>query len=340
MTKLLLALGAGDIVICDRAGAVYQGRESNMDFSKLEIAALTNRERRSGQLADIVAGSDIFIGLSVGGALTPEMVKSMAANPIVLALANPVPEIAPELAKSAGALCVATGRSDYPNQVNNSLAFPGVFRGVLDCRARVVNDEMKIAAAYAIAELVADEDLTVDYIIPDSIDLRVPPKVAAAVARAATRDWRGQIGDRPGRRRGPLPRSCLRGFAALDRILEILPVVASDVVPFFHPTLPARQTVGQIGQSRYDRPILFRKNVIWSRSHMKWAAIPQISGRGECSTRSGYIDHLTTSTFGSRVPVLSNCPIRLFLIRPYNRDRAVKTLGETSLREFCPARVR
>jgi len=185
VTKLLLSLGAGEIVICDRAGAVFRGRQTNMDFSKDEIASMTNHDRRTGQLADVIAGSDIFIGLSVGGALTPEMVKSMAANPIVLALANPVPEIAPDLAKSAGALTVATGRSDYPNQVNNSLAFPGVFRGALDCRARVVNDEMKIAAAHAIADLVGPDELTVDYLIPDSIDLRVPPRVAAAVARAA-----------------------------------------------------------------------------------------------------------------------------------------------------------
>lgn len=185
VTKLLLSLGAGDVVICDRAGAVYQGRTTHMDFSKEEIAALTNKERRTGQLADVIAGSDIFIGLSVGGALTPDMVKSMAPNPIVLALANPVPEISPELARSAGALAVATGRSDYPNQVNNSLAFPGVFRGALDVRAREVNDEMKTAAAYAIADLVAESELTADYLIPDAIDLRVPPRVAAAVARAA-----------------------------------------------------------------------------------------------------------------------------------------------------------
>jgi malate dehydrogenase (oxaloacetate-decarboxylating) len=186
VTKLLLSLGVGEITICDRAGAVYEGRDAHMDFSKHEIAALTNRDRRTGQLVDVISGSDIFIGLSVGGALTPEMVKSMAPNPIVLALANPVPEISPDLATAVGALTVATGRSDYPNQVNNSLAFPGVFRGALDVRARVVNDEMKIAAAHAIAELVTDDELAADYIIPDSIDLRVPPRVAAAVAGAAS----------------------------------------------------------------------------------------------------------------------------------------------------------
>jgi malate dehydrogenase (oxaloacetate-decarboxylating) len=186
VTKLLLSLGVPEITICDRAGAVYEGREAHMDSSKHEIAALTNRDRRTGQLVDVITGSDIFIGLSVGGALTPDMVKSMAPNPIVLALANPVPEISPDLATAVGALTVATGRSDYPNQVNNSLAFPGVFRGALDVRARVVNDEMKIAAAHAIAELVTDDELAADYIIPDSIDLRVPPRVAAAVARAAS----------------------------------------------------------------------------------------------------------------------------------------------------------
>ncbi|HYP59980.1 MAG TPA: malic enzyme-like NAD(P)-binding protein [Thermomicrobiales bacterium] len=185
VTKLLLSLGAGDVVICDRAGAVYEGRKTHMDFSKREIASMTNKEKRTGQLADVITGSDIFIGLSVGGALTPEMIKSMAPNPIVLALANPVPEISPDLARTAGALTVATGRSDYPNQVNNSLAFPGVFRGALDVRAREVNDEMKIAAAHAIAELVSEDELSAEYIIPDSIDLRVPPRVAAAVARAA-----------------------------------------------------------------------------------------------------------------------------------------------------------
>ncbi|MCC6790288.1 MAG: NADP-dependent malic enzyme, partial [Thermomicrobiales bacterium] len=185
VTKLLLALGAGDIVICDRAGAVYAGRGENMDFSKIEISRITNKERRKGSLADVIAGSDVFIGLSVGGALTPEMVKSMAPNPIVFALANPVPEISPELAREAGALAVATGRSDYPNQVNNSLAFPGVFRGALDVKARGVNDEMKIAAAHAIADLVANDELAADYLIPDSLDLRVPPRVAGAVAKAA-----------------------------------------------------------------------------------------------------------------------------------------------------------
>jgi malate dehydrogenase (oxaloacetate-decarboxylating) len=185
VSKLLLSLGAGEIVVCDTAGAIYEGRTERMDFSKAEIAALTNRQMHKGSLAEVIAGSDVFIGLSVGGALTTEMVRSMAPNPIVFALANPVPEIAPDLAREAGALTVATGRSDYPNQVNNSLAFPGVFRGALDVKARTVNDEMKIAAAHAIAELVAPDELDAERLIPDALDLRVPPRVAAAVARAA-----------------------------------------------------------------------------------------------------------------------------------------------------------
>jgi malate dehydrogenase (oxaloacetate-decarboxylating) len=185
VAKLLLALGVGDVVVCDRAGAIYRGRAANMDPWKEEMAALTNKEQRTGPLGDVIKGSDIFIGLSAGGALTPEMVRSMAPNPIVFALANPVPEITPDLAKEAGALAVATGRSDYPNQVNNSLAFPGFFRGALDVKARGVNDEMKIAAAFAVADLVAPDELEPEFLIPDSLDLRVPPRVAAAVAQAA-----------------------------------------------------------------------------------------------------------------------------------------------------------
>ncbi|HEY7032290.1 MAG TPA: malic enzyme-like NAD(P)-binding protein [Thermomicrobiales bacterium] len=185
VSKLLLSLGAGEIVVCDTAGAIYEGRTERMDFSKAEIAAMTNRQLCKGPLAEVIAGSDVFIGLSVGGALTTEMVRGMAPNPIVFALANPVPEIAPDLAREAGALTVATGRSDYPNQVNNSLAFPGVFRGALDVKARTVNDEMKIAAAHAIADLVAPDELDAERLIPDALDLRVPPRVAAAVARAA-----------------------------------------------------------------------------------------------------------------------------------------------------------
>jgi malate dehydrogenase (oxaloacetate-decarboxylating) len=185
VTKLLLGLGVGDVVLCDRAGAIYEGRSKNMDVSKIEISTLTNRERREGSLADVIAGSDVFIGLSAPGTLTQEMVRSMAADPLVFALANPTPEITPDLARDAGALAVATGRSDFPNQVNNSLAFPGVFRGALDVKASTIDDAMKIAAARAIADLVDPEKLSPDFIIPDSLDLRVAPKVAAAVAASA-----------------------------------------------------------------------------------------------------------------------------------------------------------
>ncbi|CAA9543310.1 MAG: NADP-dependent malic enzyme [uncultured Thermomicrobiales bacterium] len=185
VTKLLLGLGVGDVVLCDRAGAIYEGRTDHMDVSKFEISAMTNRERRQGSLADVIAGSDVFVGLSAPGTLIPEMVAAMAPRPLVFALANPTPEITPDLAKQAGALAVATGRSDYPNQVNNSLAFPGVFRGALDVKARTIDDAMKLAAARAIADLVEPEALSPDFFIPDSLDLRVSPRVAAAVAAAA-----------------------------------------------------------------------------------------------------------------------------------------------------------
>lgn len=185
VSKLLLRLGVGDIVLCDRFGAIYKGRTEHMDFSKEEIAELTNKDGRAGTLAEVIVGADVFIGLSAGGVMTPQMVRSMAPNPLVFALANPVPEITPDLALEAGALAVATGRSDYPNQVNNSLAFPGVFRGALDVKARAIDDDMKLAAARAIAELVDPSELSSDFLIPDSLDLRVPPRVAAAVAAAA-----------------------------------------------------------------------------------------------------------------------------------------------------------
>ncbi len=183
--KLLLAIGVGDLIMCDRAGAIVEGRVEHMDDSKREISRITNREQRSGKLADVVPGCDVIIGLSAAGAFTPEMIRSMAPRAIVFALANPNPEISPADAMAAGALCVATGRSDYPNQVNNSLAFPGVFRGALDVRARGFNNEMKIAAAEAIASLVTDQELSAQNIIPGALDLRVPPRVAGAVARAA-----------------------------------------------------------------------------------------------------------------------------------------------------------
>jgi malate dehydrogenase (oxaloacetate-decarboxylating) len=185
VARLLLAQGVRDLVLCDRSGAIFEGRTEHMDASKEAIAGITNRERRCGPLAEVITGSDVFIGLSAPGTLTPEMIESMADKPIIFALANPNPEISPADAYAAGALVVATGRSDYPNQVNNSLAFPGAFRGALDVRARGFNDEMKLAAAHAIASLVTDEQLAPNNVIPNALDLRVPPRVAAAVARAA-----------------------------------------------------------------------------------------------------------------------------------------------------------
>jgi malate dehydrogenase (oxaloacetate-decarboxylating) len=193
VAKLLLALGIRDIVVCDRAGSIYHGRKQHMDFSKKEIAELTNPEMRRGSLAEVIRDSDVFIGLSAPGVLTAEMVRSMSPHPIVFALANPTPEIMPDLAREAGAFAIATGRSDYPNQVNNSLAFPGVFRGALDVKAREVNDQMKLAAAEAIAGLVLPGQLTTENLIPDALDLRVPPRVAAAVARAAIETGVAQV---------------------------------------------------------------------------------------------------------------------------------------------------
>ena len=185
VAKLLLSSGIGDIVMCDRNGAIHKGRASGMNRSKDEIARLTNREGVKGELCDAVAGADVFIGLSAPGALTGDDIKRMNDKAIIFALANPTPEILPEAAHAAGALVVATGRSDFPNQVNNSLAFPGIFRGALDAKARDINDAMKVAAAQAIANLVSDDELASDYVVPEALDLRVPPAVAAAVARAA-----------------------------------------------------------------------------------------------------------------------------------------------------------
>jgi malate dehydrogenase (oxaloacetate-decarboxylating) len=185
VAKLLLALGVDDVILCDRHGAIYAGRTDHMDASKQAIAEVTNRDAVEGSLADVVAGVDVLIGLSGPGTFTMEMITSMAPRPIVFALANPMPEILPEQARKAGALAIATGRSDYPNQINNSLAFPGVFRGALDVKAAGVNDEMKTAAAHAIADLVTPDQLSPEFLIPDSLDLRVAGKVAAAVAQAA-----------------------------------------------------------------------------------------------------------------------------------------------------------
>ena len=183
--KLFLKLGIKDIIACDTKGAIYKNRPEGMNSSKDEIAELTNPEGIKGSLADIIAGRNVFVGVSVAGALTKEMVKKMDKNPVIFALANPEPEINVEDAKAAGINIMATGRSDYPNQVNNVLAFPGIFRGALDVRSTDINDDMKVAAAYAIAELVADKEISNDYIIPKPFDLRIAPNVAKKVAEAA-----------------------------------------------------------------------------------------------------------------------------------------------------------
>lgn len=182
--KLLIALGLKDVVLCDRKGAIYKGREG-LNTEKTEMAEITNRQMRKGSLADVIKGADVFIGVSAPGCVTPEMVKSMAKDPIIFAMANPTPEIMPDLAKEAGAAVVGTGRSDFPNQINNVLAFPGIFRGALDVRASEINDAMKIAAAKAIASFVTDEQLSPDYIIPSALDKSVASAVALAVAQAA-----------------------------------------------------------------------------------------------------------------------------------------------------------
>ncbi|MBR1393614.1 MAG: NAD-dependent malic enzyme [Ruminococcus sp.] len=182
--KLLIALGLKDVVLCDRKGAIYKGREG-LNAEKAEMAEITNQQLRKGSLADVIKGADVFIGVSAPGCVTPEMVKSMAKDPIIFAMANPTPEIMPDLAREAGAAVVGTGRSDFPNQINNVLAFPGIFRGALDVRASEINDAMKIAAAKAIASFVSDEQLSPDYIIPSALDKSVASAVALAVAQAA-----------------------------------------------------------------------------------------------------------------------------------------------------------
>ncbi|MGG3924296.1 malic enzyme-like NAD(P)-binding protein, partial [Geobacillus thermodenitrificans] len=185
IAKLLLSIGVGDLIVCDTKGAIYEGRPHGMNAMKEELAKQTNQRRVSGMLEEVISGADVFIGVSVAGALTPAMVRSMNRGAIVFALANPVPEIMPDEAKAAGAAVVATGRSDLPNQVNNVLAFPGIFRGALDVRATQINEAMKIAAAEAIAGLIQPEELTEEYVIPNPFDQRVVAAVASAVARAA-----------------------------------------------------------------------------------------------------------------------------------------------------------
>ena len=185
ITRLLITAGASDVTLCDRSGAIWNGRTVHMNPAKQEIAEITNPMRRKGTLAEVLQGADVFIGVSAPGMLTTEMVKTMNRDAIVFACANPTPEIFPDDAKAGGAAVVSTGRSDYPNQVNNVLCFPGIFRGALDVRASDINDAMKLAAAKALAELVSENELCADYILPKAFDPRVRNAVAAATAQAA-----------------------------------------------------------------------------------------------------------------------------------------------------------
>lgn len=185
IARLLLTAGFKNITLCDRKGAIYEGRTEGMNPVKEEMAKVTNLDKKEGSLADMLVGADVFIGVSAPGAVTTEMVKTMNKDAIVFACANPTPEIFPDDAKAGGARVVSTGRSDFPNQINNVLAFPGIFRGAFDVRAKEINDEMKLAAAEALAELITAEELSEDYIIPKAFDKRVGPAVAKAVADAA-----------------------------------------------------------------------------------------------------------------------------------------------------------
>ena len=182
--KLLIAMGLKNVILCDRKGAIYEGREG-LNKEKEEMAKITNKDHEAGTLEEVLKGADVFIGVSAPGCVTQDMVRSMNENPILFPMANPTPEIMPDLAKEAGAAVVGTGRSDFPNQINNVLAFPGIFRGALDVRASDINDEMKVAAAYAIADLIPENELNADYIIPNPFDERVAKAVAKAVAEAA-----------------------------------------------------------------------------------------------------------------------------------------------------------
>ena len=187
IARLLLTAGFKDITLCDRKGAIYEGRPEGMNPVKDEMAKVTNLAKKSGSLADMLVGADVFIGVSAPGAVTTEMVKTMNKDAVVFACANPTPEIYPDDAKAGGAKVVSTGRSDFPNQINNVLAFPGIFRGAFDVRAKEINDEMKLAASEALANLITDEELSPEYIIPKAFDKRVGPAVAKAVAEAAKR---------------------------------------------------------------------------------------------------------------------------------------------------------
>lgn len=187
IARLLLTAGFKDVTLCDRKGAIYEGRPEGMNPIKEEMAKVTNLAKKSGSLAEMLVGADVFIGVSAPGAVTTEMVKTMNKDAVVFACANPTPEIYPDDAKAGGAKVVSTGRSDFPNQINNVLAFPGIFRGAFDVRAKEINDEMKLAASEALANLITDEELSPEYIIPKAFDKRVGPAVAKAVAEAAKR---------------------------------------------------------------------------------------------------------------------------------------------------------
>ncbi|MCI2061792.1 MAG: NAD-dependent malic enzyme [Eubacteriaceae bacterium] len=193
IAKILLSAGVKDIILCDRTGLIYKGREKGMNPIKEEMAEVTNPRMVRGTLEDSMKGADVFIGVSAPGAVTKDMVKSMAKDPIIFACANPTPEIFPDDAKEAGAAVISTGRSDFPNQINNVLAFPGIFRGTFDVRASEINDEMKLAAAEALAGLISEDELDADYIIPKAFDPRVGPAVAKAVAEAAKRSGVARI---------------------------------------------------------------------------------------------------------------------------------------------------
>ncbi|WP_194745869.1 NAD(P)-dependent malic enzyme [Staphylococcus chromogenes] len=185
IVKLLYSYGVREMIMCDSQGAIYEGRPHGMNPTKEYVAKWTNKDKINGKLADVIEGADVFIGVSVANLLSEEMVRSMANDPVIFAMANPNPEITPELAKSAGAKVIGTGRSDFPNQINNVLAFPGIFRGALDVRATHINEQMKQAAVEAIATLISEEELTEDYVIPGPFDKRVAPSVAKAVAKTA-----------------------------------------------------------------------------------------------------------------------------------------------------------
>ncbi|MEA4869162.1 MAG: malic enzyme-like NAD(P)-binding protein [Christensenella sp.] len=193
ITKLLLSDGFADVTLCDRSGIIYEGRKDNMNWIKEEMALITNRAKKQGSLADAMVGADVFLGVSAPKMVTVDMVKTMNKDAIIFACANPTPEIFPDEAKEGGAAVIATGRSDYPNQINNVLAFPGIFRGTFDVRASDINDAMKIAAAYALASLIPAEELNADYVIPKAFDPRVGKTVAAAVAEAARKSGVARI---------------------------------------------------------------------------------------------------------------------------------------------------